>query len=146
MSEGKSFISAEKNHLINPEAFEVRVHRFVTDPVATLREIHDEHIRAAEMYEDFDKLGETFVLIDEFKEFMHEHELATTNQHLHDYMTYGSYTVEGDTALFSLLKAAGYDKTEIAAWLNYGMDMMPSEDQFMVRQSLTILNRVYGNN
>ncbi len=146
MFEGKSFVSAEKNHLINPEAFELRVHRFVTDPVATLAEIHQEHIRSAEVYEDFDKLGETFVLIDEFKEFMHEHKLTTTNQPLHDYLTYGSYTVEGDTGLFSLLRDAGYDKAEITAWLNYGMDMMPSDDKFMVRQSLAVLNRVYGNN
>lgn len=146
MNESPKFESAEKSFLLNQEAFEVRVHRFVQDPVSVLREIRQECIAATDMYEDFDIIGETFVLVDEYKEFMYEHNLVSTNVNLSNYFDFGSYTPEGDSGLFVLLRDAGYEQEEISQFLVMGEKDMPNEDRFMVRQSLAVLERVYGNN
>jgi hypothetical protein len=146
MNESSKFESAEKTFLLNQEAFEVRVHRFIQDPVSVLSDIRQEFIAAADTYEDFDIIGETFVLIDEYKEFMHEHDLVSTNVNLSNYFDFGSYTPEGDAGLFELLRDAGYEKEEICQFLLIGQKDMPDEDRFMVRQSLAVLERVYGNN
>lgn len=145
MFEGTPNRSAEKDLLLTPEAFEIRVHRFVKDPVGILRELRQEFITAADTYEDFDVIGETMIILDEFAEFMYEHQLDVAYQPLKDYIEFAQYTSQGDTGLFTLLRSAGYEKEEIRQWLLVGEKVMPEEDRFITRQSIAILERVYGN-
>ncbi len=145
MPKTPNFETAEKSFRSSPEDFELQVHSFIKDPVATLASVYAQYAALAEVIEDFDIVGETYDLVDHFCEFMFDNDIDITDAQLHDYVDFGSYSPKGDAGMFSLLRRAGYPKNALINWLTNNEVNPPSEDRFVARQSLAILDRVYGN-
>tara|TARA_B100000745_G_scaffold133311_1_gene87038 strand:+ start:2130 stop:2612 length:483 start_codon:yes stop_codon:yes gene_type:complete len=146
-------LSAEQKFVIGSGSFEITAHRFAKYPVVILADFREDFYS----YLDQESQSEidlsnpennafchALIVLQDLSKYIVDKDLKVEDDLLETYLENDSYTDEGDAALFRLFKSAGFTKEEIEAYYNdEAVKNLPDIDRFMIKRSVTILERVY---
>ena len=134
--------SAEKFYFIENESECSRAYKFVSDPVAYLTNFRDYLV--SESIPDADLATAAISEIFELEVVIGNEDLPVTDQRLSIFLSSPIQSKEWATSPFSLLRDAGYTKSEVATYIALDDPEFSHEERLREKGLNVFLSEVYG--